>query len=315
MNELVRVDRPHNAALAPHSGELVTAILATINARTARTYLSDYRDFGAFLGLADPREAIDALIGMGQGEANRAALAYRVHMADRKLAPGTIARRLVALRSACKAARRVGRINWGLDVPGPKPEPYRDTRGPGRDGWRSMLATAKADPSAKGRRDLAIVRLLHDLALRRGEVVALDLADVELAAGTVAVIGKGKLVATRLTLSSQAKEAIVDWLAVRPIGSPALFVRLDSAAGSDPGRLTGDAVRRIVAAIGARAGLARVPRPHGLRHQAITSALDSGRDVRDVRKFSRHAKLDTVLIYDDARRDVAGDIAQAIADD
>jgi integrase/recombinase XerC len=50
-----------------------------------------------------------------------------------------------------------------------------------------------------------------------------------------------------------------------------------------------------------------------LRHQAITAALDAGRDVRDVRKFSRHAKLETVLIYEDNRADVAGDVASLVA--
>lgn len=315
MGELVRIDGPHSRALAATGPDLIAAIFATLNARTARTYLADYRDLARFLGAPGPAEAVDRFLALGPGEANRVAMAYRVAMTARGLAPGTIARRLVALRSACRAARRIGRIGWGLDVPGPRPETYRDTRGPGRDGWRSMLAVARADGSPKGRRDLAILRLLHDLALRRGEAVALDVADIDLAGGTVAVVGKGRAQAGRMTLSRQSREALSDWLAVRPLGSPALFVRLDQAAGSDPGRLTGEAVRQLVAAIGRKAGLARVPRPHGLRHQAITSALDSGRDIRDVRKFSRHAKLDTVLIYDDARRDVAGDIAQAIAED
>jgi integrase len=79
------------------------------------------------------------------------------------------------------------------------------------------------------------------------------------------------------------------------------IVRVDRGSGDDPVRLTGEAIRQLAAIVGAKAGLLRVPRPHGLRHQAITSALDSGRAVR---KFSRHAKL---LVYDDARRDVAGD--------
>src|SRR4051794_37991777 len=113
MNELVRIDSGH-AVPAPLGLDLVGAIMATLNARTAKTYMGDYRDFARFLGGADPREAIEGFLSLGPGEANRVVLEYRVHMADRKLAPGTIARRLVALRSACKAARRVGRIGWGL---------------------------------------------------------------------------------------------------------------------------------------------------------------------------------------------------------
>ncbi len=293
---------------------LIGAILATINARTARTYLADYRDFARFLGAGSPEAAVEALTGMGSGHANACALAYRVHLADRGLSAGTVARRLVALRSACKSARRLGRIAWGLDVPGPKPEPYRDTRGPGSDGWRRMLTAAEAGAGKpRGRRDLALLRLLHDLALRRGEVVALDLADLDLDAAAVAVVGKGKTEAVRLTLPGPTRRALAGWLDAHPDPRAPLFVRLDAAGRGGAGRLTGEAVRRTVAELGRVAGLSRVPRPHGLRHQAITAALDAGRDVRDVRKFFRHAKLDTVLIYDDARRDIAGDIAALVA--
>lgn len=315
----VPIARPDVRLPAPIALDLVAAILATLNAQTARTYQADYRDFARFLGLADPAAALEALIGMGPGVANACALSYRVHLADRGLAAGTIARRLVALRSACKAARRIGRISWGLDVPGPKPSPYRDTRGPGRAGWRRMLAMAKdrvAGDAAtpKTLRDLAIVRMLHDLALRRGELVGLDTADVDLASATVAVIGKGQTEPVRLTLPGPTREALAAWMRVRGDRPGAVFVPLDP--GADPAtRLTGEAVRRIVGALSRRAGLTRTIRPHGLRHESITAALDSGRDVRDVRKFSRHAKLETVLIYDDNRTDVAGDIARAVAED
>jgi integrase/recombinase XerC len=57
-----------------------------------------------------------------------------------------------------------------------------------------------------------------------------------------------------------------------------------------------------------------VPSPHGLRHQAITRALDLGRDLRDVAKFSRHRDVRTLMIYDDSRRDVGGDIAKMLGD-
>ena len=54
--------------------------------------------------------------------------------------------------------------------------------------------------------------------------------------------------------------------------------------------------------------------PHGLRHAAITEALDlAGGDVRSVRHFSRHAKFVTLIVYDDKRADLAGDIARRLA--
>ena len=89
-------------------------------------------------------------------------------------------RRLVALRSVVNMAGTIGVVAWALDVESPRAEPYRDTGGPGDAGWRAMLALVKRDAESgrpKPVRGLAIVRLLHDLALRRGELVALDLAD------------------------------------------------------------------------------------------------------------------------------------------
>ena len=61
-------------------------------------------------------------------------------------------------------------------------------------------------------RDLALIRLLHDLGLRRAEAVALDLESIDLAGGTVEVVGKGKTDATRLTLPDPTRDALAAWL-------------------------------------------------------------------------------------------------------
>ena len=107
--------------------------------------------------------------------------------------------------------------------------------------------------------------------------------------------------------------ALVAWIAVRGevAGDAPLFIALDHVAHGT--RLTGRSVARIVDGLGVAAGLGRV-RPHGLRHAAITHALDSTNgDVRRVAKFSRHKKLETLTVYDDARQDHAGDVAALVA--
>ena len=54
-------------------------------------------------------------------------------------------------------------------------------------------------------------------------------------------------------------------------------------------------------------------RPHGLRHTAITEALEvSGGNLRAAARFSRHQRLETILIYDDNRTDVAGQLAAKV---
>jgi integrase/recombinase XerC len=54
--------------------------------------------------------------------------------------------------------------------------------------------------------------------------------------------------------------------------------------------------------------------PHGLRHAAITEALDlTGGDVRKVKRFSRHRDLQTLVVYDDNRVDLGGEVARKVA--
>ena len=91
------------------------------------------------------------------------------------------------------------------------------------------------------------------------------------------------------------------------------FLNMDvESAQAAVRRLTDGAVYRVVRRLGERAGLRA--RPHGLRHAAITEALDrTGGDVRRVAQFSRHRSIQTVLRYDDARRDAAGDVARLVA--
>ncbi len=320
-NPLVRLDPPQ--AHAPHlvlaeEVDLLGAFLAGRRPTTLRAYAKDLADFAAFLGLPDAGAAVETLIAGTAGRANTLALGYKAHLLDRGLASATVARRLAALRSVVKLARTLGRVAWAIDIPSPKAEAYRDTRGPGLAGWKALLAEARAKATTpKGKRDLALVRLMHDLGLRRGEVVALDLADLDLAANVVAIIGKGKSEKTNVTLNAPTSAALADWIAARGEWDGPLFVRLDRAAGpGHPTRLDAGNAARASKMLGLRAGVARGANPHGLRHQGITRALDlAGGDVRKVKRFSRHAKLETLLRYDDNRRDEAGAIAKLLGED
>ena len=70
---------------------------------------------------------------------------------------------------------------------------------------------------------------------------------------------------------------------------------------------------RMVGVLAKRAGIDHV-RPHGLRHAAITAALDaSGGDLRAAQRFSRHRDPRTLCLYDDNRKDLGGDLACRVA--
>jgi integrase/recombinase XerC len=90
-----------------------------------------------------------------------------------------------------------------------------------------------------------------------------------------------------------------------------LFLNFDRAGKG--ARLTGAGLYAMLKNLGASVGL--VVRPHGLRHSAITAALDAtGGDVRRVQRFSRHRDLRVLTVYDDARRDMAGEVANLVAE-
>ena len=289
---------------------LVESFLAGRSARTLEGYRADLLDFARYLGADSPETAARRLLEGGKGKANETAHAYRADLLARGLAPATVNRRLAALRSLAKVARLFGVVDFTVDVESVKSQAYRDTRGPGRVGVRRLLDELASRTDAKAARDLALVRLLYDLGLRRGEAVALDLADVDLAAGTVSVIGKGRTEREALTLPEPTKAALAAWIAVRGEAAGPLFPNADRAGKGS--RLTGRSVARVLAAVGDAVGL-RV-RPHGLRHAAITEALDAtGGNVRAVQRFSRHRDLRVLSIYDDARQDLGGEVARLVA--
>src|SRR5207244_1996027 len=150
-------------------------------------------------------------------------------------------------------------------------EPYRDTRGPGADGFRRLLEQLARRSDTKAVRDRVLLRLLFDLGLRRSEVVLLDLADWDREKGTLAVLGKGRTAKVQLTLPFPTRTTLEAWLAVRGDEPGPLFGSLDRAR-KGTGRLTGAGLYALVRHLGKQAGLKVWP--HGLRHSAITEALD-----------------------------------------
>ncbi len=308
---LVQVRPPAPVPYAPDLDRLLDVFYAGRNERTLAAYRADLESFRVFVGAATAGEASRRLLTVPHGEANAIALAYKAHMTDRGLQAATINRRLAALRSLVKLANTLGLVPWTLAVENVKTQAYRDTRGPGHDGFKSILAAASAQQGPKGLRDAALVHLMHDLGLRRGEVVRLDLADVDLPGSRLSILGKARSQKEFVTLPEPTKAAIAAWLDVRGTHDGPLFTNFDRA-GKGSGRLTGAAVYHIVRELGATSGL--MVRPHGLRHLAITSALDLTKgDMRAVQKFSRHRDVRVLNAYDDNRQDLGGEVARLVA--
>lgn len=277
--------------------------------QTVRAYGEDLSDFSRFVA-RQPSEAIEHLLSTDPGSANAIVFQYRAALAARGLSPNTVNRRLAALRALVKLARTIGMITWKLEVPGLRADSYRDTRGPGVEGVRKVATVAHQRGDPKGLRDQAILRLLFDLGLRRAEVIGLDLEDLDVGNRSLMVLGKGRSAKERFTLPAPTIAAILAWTGVRGSFPGPLFTNFDRARKGR--RLTGTSVYRIVKGLGAQVGVRA--RPHGIRHVAITAALDQGSSLRAVQRFSRHRDLRVLMVYDDNREDLGGRVAEGVAD-
>ncbi len=291
------------------------AFLGQGKSTTRRARHGDLEDFRLFRKAASLESVVQELVSSGVGRAHALAESYLEAMRRRRgLAPATINRRLSTLRSLSRRLRQRGLLEWTLEIRGPRQKRLRDTRGPGSAIVAKMAAVLDQHRTAKAVRDLAILHLAFDLALRRGEIVALDARDVDLPQKRLAVAGKGHDEKDWLELPPVTIEALRGWLDVRgPHGGP-LFPNFDRGRKGS-GRLTGAAVYYILRALGRKVG-ARV-RPHGLRHSAITEAVrgaqQAGIGLEEVLQFSRHADIKTLLVYRDRERNVQGRLAQIVA--
>ncbi len=298
---------------ATRAADLMAAFYGSLSLNTLEAYRRDLADFASHLGVANADEAARLLLCGTLGEANGIGLAYRSALIASARSPATINRRLSAVRSVVVLARTLGLVAWSLEVKNVRAESYRDTRGPQVTGVEALLAAARRQDGRKAARDKAMIRLMYDLALRRAEVVALDLADIDVAGRRVWVLGKGKREKVPLSLPDQTLATIVCWFSVRGSEPGPLFTNMDcTGKGAADRRLTGQGLWTVVKALGRAAGIE--VRPHGLRHAGITRGLDlTGGDVRSVQKFSRHASLQTLMRYDDNRSDMAGAVAALVA--
>jgi len=271
---------------------------------TRRAYVSDVAQFAGFVGEEVPLPQVTPAL-------------LRAHLAalHRTLSPASLARKLQALRSFFRFLVREGAVTRDptAQLPGPK-TPARLPRPLAVDDCEA-LARAAARPraptreraasrgaaSARTLRDCALVELLYGAGLRVGELVGLDVRDVDVQTGDVRVWGKGGKERI-VPLPAAARDAMAAWLAHRRregvLGEP-LFVSLPRGARlpARPHRLGERDVRRVLGAVAARAGVLERVHPHRLRHSYATHLLEMGADLREIQELLGHASLSTTQKY------------------
>lgn len=283
---------------------------------TRRTYAKGLKDFFVTMTQTEPSpERIAWFLSLGRFEAISLLLRYRAGLLERGLAPATVNVRLSAVKSLVNYARKIGKCDYTLeDVEGLRVETYRDTSGVSPDGFKKIAGAVQSD-SLKGKRDIAVLRLLWDNALRRAEVCSLNIEDYQPKELKLLIKGKGKLTKEAISLSSKAVLLINEWLGEigdRSLDKP-LFCTVDRATFGH--RLSGNAIYNIVRESAKAGGIEKVMSPHRIRHSAITAALDATNgDTRKVQKLSRHKNLNTLMIYDDNRHQHQAEVTGILAD-
>jgi integrase/recombinase XerD len=214
------------------------------------------------------------------------------------LSASSAARAVVAVRGLHRFAVRDGLVEVDVahDVRPPIP-PRRLPKAISVELVERLLDAAGFDGTPLAIRDRALLELLYATGARISEAVGLAVDDVDLAARSVLLSGKGGK-QRRVPLGSFAATALEAYLVrVRPglaakgRGTPALFL---NARGGPLSRQSAWTVLRDAAD---KAGLAAGISPHTLRHSFATHLMEGGADVRVVQELLGHSSVTTTQIY------------------
>ncbi|WP_246410686.1 site-specific integrase [Methylobacterium fujisawaense] len=238
--------------------------------------------------------------------------AYVAHLADTGRKPATIDLHVAAIA----AAHRAG----GFDNPTASEAVKATIRGArralGTRQTRKAPATAetlrkmlrKIPDGPAGLRDRALILLGFAAALRRSELVALDVADLERVPDGIIVHvrrsktdqeGAGQEIAVPRGAKLKPCEALDAWLKVAGITAGPVFRAVGKGGAVSAERLTDRSVADIVKRHASAAGLdASLFSGHSLRAGFVTSALAAGADVLKVMHVTRHTAVTTLQKYD-----------------
>ncbi len=144
-------------------------------------------------------------------------------------------------------------------------------------------------------RDVAMWETFYSSGLRLTELVSLDLADLDLQAGSVLVRqGKGRK-SRHVPVGECAKKALERWLSARSLivraSEPAIFL---SRRGD---RITQRTVQSRLERWQKKQGIPEHLHPHMLRHSFASHLLESSGDLRAVQELLGHANLSTTQVY------------------
>lgn len=231
--------------------------------------------------------------------------AYRQKLLTSGARPQTINRQLAALAALGHWAQQQGLcpLNPALNVRSIQSSQVLAPRWLDKNQRAALIRAAEKDVAAAReryprlwvlrQRDATMLLLLLHTGLRLGELVALQLDDLQVSerkGHLVVRAGKG-LKQRVVPLNQPARQALNSWLEVRPAAATrALFIGQRGEAAAPA------AVQRAVARLARAARLDSVT-PHMLRHTFAKTLLDEGVSLEKVAALLGHSSLNTTRIY------------------
>ena len=140
-------------------------------------------------------------------------------------------------------------------------------------------------------RDLAIIDLLYSTGIRVGDLVRLNIADIDFESRECIVFGKGDK-ERRVYFDAKTKIHLKKYIDSREDNNIALFVSLNAPYN----RLEISGVEIRLRQLGRRLNLKAI-HPHKFRRTMATRAIDKGMPIEQVQKILGHSQIDTTMQY------------------
>ena len=140
-------------------------------------------------------------------------------------------------------------------------------------------------------RDLAMIDLLYSTGIRVGELVGLNISDIDFEERECVDYGKGDK-ERRVYFDAKAKLHLQNYISSRTDTNPALFVTLDSPYE----RLKISGVEIRVRELGRKLNIEKI-HPHKFRRTMATRAIDKGMPIEQVQKILGHSQIGTTMQY------------------
>lgn len=140
-------------------------------------------------------------------------------------------------------------------------------------------------------RDLAMIDVLYSTGIRVGELVNLNIEDIDFEERECVVYGKGNK-ERKVYFDARTKLHLKQYIDSRVDNNPALFVTLDSPY--DRLKISGVEIR--LRNMGRELNIDRV-HPHKFRRSMATKAIDKGMPIEQVQRLLGHQQIDTTMHY------------------